>query len=99
MEQAVPPQPMSTVRSRSPPAAMEEPMVQQWMWPGGTWQPMDPCRNSLRLELQPMGESIQECRDRIRKAETQMQSKLVRKAEGKKDFYRYSSNKRKTKRQ
>ena len=42
MEQAVPPQPMSTVRSRSPPAAMEEPMVQQWMWPGGTWQPMDP---------------------------------------------------------
>ena len=37
VEQAVPLQPMGTTQSRSPCAAMEEPMVQQWMRPeGGT---------------------------------------------------------------
>lgn len=34
-EQAAPLQPMGTMRSISPCAAMEEPTVQQWMWPGG----------------------------------------------------------------
>ena len=36
-EQSVPLQPMGTTQSRSPCAAMEEPMGQQWMRPkGGT---------------------------------------------------------------
>ena len=34
-EQAIPLQPLGTVQSISPPAAMEEPMVQQWMRPEG----------------------------------------------------------------
>lgn len=35
VEQAVPPQPTGTTRSRSPFAAMGEPVVQQWMWAEG----------------------------------------------------------------
>jgi len=39
VEQAVPLQPIGTIQSRCPRAAMEEPMLQQWMWPGGVCSP------------------------------------------------------------
>ena len=53
VEQAVPLQPMGTVWSRSPHAAMEEPMVQQWMCPGGGCSPWNPAGATLGWSCHP----------------------------------------------
>ena len=57
-EQAVPLQPMGTVWSTSPPAAMEEPTVQQWMCPEGATAHGYRRRSSPGLELQPVEKSL-----------------------------------------
>ena len=57
-EQAVPLQPMGTVWSTSPPAAMEEPTVQQWMCPEGAAAHGYRRRSSPGLELQPVERSL-----------------------------------------
>ena len=54
-QQAVPLQPVGIVWSTSPCAAMEEPTLQQWMWPeGGT----APAAVGPGPELQPVGRSL-----------------------------------------
>lgn len=57
VEQAVSLQPIGTRQSRSPSAAMEEPMGQQWMRSEGAAAHGYPCRSSLRPELQPVESS------------------------------------------
>ena len=49
-EQVVPLQPVGAMQSKSPCAAMEEPMMWQWMRPEGVWSPH---RRSPGLKLQP----------------------------------------------
>ena len=54
-----PPRSVVQVQSRSPHAAMEEPMVQQWMEPAGYHSLWRPTVGHPRLELQPMESSLQ----------------------------------------
>jgi len=56
-EQAVPLQPAGTTQSRSPHAAMEEPMGQQRIRPEAGTAHGYPCRSSPRPELQPVESS------------------------------------------
>jgi len=53
-EQAVPLQPMSTMQSKSPHAAMKKSMVQQWMRPEGGTAHGKPPQEHPRQELQPV---------------------------------------------
>lgn len=46
VEEAVPLQPMDTIWNIPPHSAVEEPMVQQWMWLEGGCSPWSPCRSS-----------------------------------------------------
>ena len=55
MEQAVPPQPTGTTRSRSPFAAMGEPVVQQWMWAEGDAAHGAPQEQGLGRSSSPWG--------------------------------------------
>jgi len=55
-QQPVPLQPTGTIWSRSPHAALEEPMIQQWMWPEGGCSPWRVLAGvGPRPELQPTG--------------------------------------------
>ena len=58
VEQAVPPQPTGTTRSRSPFAAMGEPVVQQWMWAEGDAAHGAPQEQGLGRSCSPWGPAL-----------------------------------------
>lgn len=58
-------QPVGTVWSRSPHAAMEKSAVQQWMTPGEGTSHGHPHRSSLGLELQPVGRQAGEAKPMV----------------------------------